>query len=126
MLEHFSRKTERSLFRTRSVQRDAESDNARVKAIWLVIQQALQAAEAEHTGLLKRMDSVMASALVSLGNGTDEYLTRDAVNNRQLSRLEEEIRNGERRSKELSHMIVEFEALRTALRLKFPDFRESS
>jgi hypothetical protein len=125
MLERFSRKTDRFLFKTRSVDRDAETDNIRVGAVWRAIQLSLQAADAERAGLLKRMDSAMAGALVSLGNGTDEYLTRDALDNRRLGEREAEIRNGERRLKQLAHTIAQFEALKTALQLKFPNFSAS-
>src|ERR1041385_5961600 len=45
--------------------RDAESDRARLASIMSAIQTALNAAEAEHSGLQKRLDDVMARAAVS-------------------------------------------------------------
>ena len=34
-----------------------------------------------HSGLSRRVDDVLARAAVTFGNGTDEYLEREALNN---------------------------------------------
>jgi hypothetical protein len=62
-------------------------------------------------------------ALVSLGNGTDEYLTRDSRDNRRLDRLEQEMREAEHGLQQLAEDIAHFEFLKTSLKIRFHDFR---
>ena len=126
MLELLSRTKARQFFRTRSFNRDAESDHARVELVSRSIEQSLRVAQAEKAGLIRRLEQATVRALVPLGNGTDEYLTRDALDNRLLDRLEQEILKGERRLQQLAHDIAHFEFLRTALMVRFPDFKPSS
>src|SRR5260370_42198279 len=68
-------------FRARSAERDAETDLARAGSIVTAIETALHAAESEQAGLNRRVDDVLARAPVTFGNGTDEYLDRDALDN---------------------------------------------
>ena len=58
-------------FKTRSADRDAETDYSRVEPVFRSIGQALKAAQAEHSGLDNRMQDVLARASISLGNGSD-------------------------------------------------------
>src|ERR1700687_3513736 len=66
-------------FRARSAERDAETDRLRVGSILEAIDYALHAAEQEQSGLNRRVEDVLARASVTVGNGTDEYLERDAL-----------------------------------------------
>src|ERR1700738_2446022 len=68
-------------FRARSADRDAETDRSRVETIIAAIEDALHAAEQEQTGLNRRVEDVLARAAVTFGNGTDEYLEREALAN---------------------------------------------
>jgi hypothetical protein len=86
----------------------------------------VRAAQAEQAGLIQRLEELTERALVPLGNGTDEYLTRDALDNRRLGELEQEILQAERSLERLAHDIAHFEFLRTALKVRFPDFKPSS
>lgn len=126
MLELFSPTRARQFFRTRSVDRDTRSDQARVELVSRSIEWSLRAAQAEQAGLIRRLEEVTARALGPLGNGTDEYLTRDALDNRRLDQLEQEILKGECRLQRLAHDIAHFEFLRTALLAGFPDSGPSS
>src|SRR4051794_4903614 len=89
-------------FKARSAERDAEADLLRVGSIVTAIETALQAAEKEQAGLSRRVDDVLARAAVTLGNGTDEYLEREALDNHHQDLFDAAILNGQRRLKELA------------------------
>lgn len=125
ILDLFSRPTARQFFRARSVNRDAESDHARVELVSRSITWSLQAARAEQAALVRRLEDVTTRALAPLGNDTDEHLTRDDLDTRRLGQLEQDMRQIERRLEQLAHNIVHFEFLRTALMVRFPDFKPS-
>lgn len=61
------------------------------------IENALHAAEQEQSGLNERVEDVLARAAVTLGNGTDEYLERDARDSHHQDLFSAEISNGQRR-----------------------------
>jgi hypothetical protein len=125
ILELFSQNRARQFFRARSANRDAESDHARVELVSRSIEWSLQAARAEQTALVRRLEDVTTRALVPLGNDTDGHLTRDDLDTRRLGQLEQDMRQIERRLDQLAQHIVHFEFLRTALMVRFPDFKPS-
>jgi hypothetical protein len=110
-------------FKARSVDRDAETDRSRVNSILAAIKDALQAAEQEQSGLNRRVEDVVARAAVTLGNGTDEYLERDALDSHHQDLFSAEISNGQRRLKELAAQITHFKFLKAAVLSRFPDFK---
>jgi hypothetical protein len=110
-------------FRARSADRDTETDRQRVGSILLAIEGALAAAEAEQSGLTRRVDDFLARAAVTFGNGTDEYLTREALDSHHHDLFDDEISNGQRRLQELIHTITHFKFLKAATLSRFPDFR---
>ena len=110
-------------FKARSADRDAETDRSRVGSILVAIENALHAAEQEQSGLNQRVEDVLARAAVTLGNGTDEYLERDARDSYHQDLFSAEISNGQRRLKELTTEITHFKFLKTATLSRFPDFR---
>lgn len=126
MFQLFLRARADQFFKARSADRDAEADRSRVESIARVIEHSLLAAQAEKAGLIRRLDDISARAAVSVGNGTDEYLTREALDNRLLGQLETEILNGQRRLEQLAHNITHFKFLRVALVTRFVDFKPSS
>ena len=87
------------------------------------IESSLLAAQAERADLEQRLKELTRRALVSLGNGTDEYLTRDSRDNRRLDRLEQEMREAELGLQQLAEDIGHFEFLKTSLKIRFRDFR---
>src|SRR5258708_21337254 len=113
-------------FRVRSAERDAETDLARVGSIVTAIETALHAAENEQSGLSRRVDDVLARAAVTFGNGTDEYLERDALDNYHQDLFTAEIFNGQRRLKELAATVSHFKFLKTATLSRFPDYKASA
>jgi len=109
-------------FKARSAERDAETDRARIGSIVTAIETALQAAENEQSGLSRRVDDVLARAAVTIGNGTDEYLEREALDNHHQDLFDAEILNGQRRLKELAAEIAHFKFMKAAVLSRFPDF----
>ena len=110
-------------FRARSADRDAETDRSRVSSILKAVETALHAAEQEQSGLNRRVEDVLARAAVTLGNGTDEYLEREALDNHHQDLFSTEITNGQRRLKELASTITHFKFLKTAVMSRFPDLK---
>ena len=110
-------------FKARSADRDTETDRQRVGSILLAIETALAAAEAEQSGLTRRVDDFLARAAVTFGNGTDEYLTREALDSHHHDLFDNEISNGQRRLQELVHTITHIKFLKAATLSRFPDFK---
>jgi hypothetical protein len=110
-------------FKARSADRDVKTDRLRVESILLAIETSLTAAEAEQSGLTRRVDDFLARAAVTFGNGTDEYLTREALDSHHHDLFDNEISNGQRRLQELALTISHFKFLKTAILSRFPDFK---
>jgi hypothetical protein len=110
-------------FKARSADRDAETDRLRVGSILYAIETALAAAEAEQSGLTQRVDDFLARAAVTFGNGTDEYLTREALDSLHHDLFDREISSGQRRLQELGLTISHFRFLKAAMLSRFPDFK---
>src|ERR1700730_13427195 len=123
MFPLFSRARANHSFKARSPGRDTEPDQTRVASTLDAIEEALEGAKAEQAGLKSRIDDVLARAAVTLGNDSDEYLTRDPEDNHYQSLLNTEIANGQRRLNELEVTIGHFKFLKTALITRFPDFK---
>jgi hypothetical protein len=113
-------------FRARSADRDAQTDRSRVGEIMTAIEAALQAAENEHAGLSRRVEDVLSRAAVTFGNGTDEYLEREALDSHHQDLFGTEIANGQRRLKELSSEINHVKFLKAAVLTRFPDYKPSA
>src|ERR1700674_5105678 len=109
--------------RSRSADRDAETDRLRVSSISEVIENALRAAEQEQSGLNRRVEDVLARAAVTLGNGTDEYLEREALDSQHQDLFGAAISHGQRRLKELATAITHFKFLKAATLSRFPDYK---
>ena len=126
MFEFFSRSRASHRFKARSPDRDAETDRARVATILNAIKEALSKAESEHTGLKTRIHDVLARAAVTVGNDTDEYLTRDAKDTKYQNLLGLEIANGQLRLSELEASIAHYRFLKAALLSRFPNAKAPS
>jgi hypothetical protein len=108
-------------FKARAADRDAETDRARVGSVLEAVESALHAAEQEQSGLYRRVEDVLARAAVTIGNGSDEYLEREALDSHHQDLFGREISNGQRRLKELANSITHFKFLKTAIMSRFPD-----
>jgi hypothetical protein len=119
----FGARAQGSDFKARGADRDAETDRLRVESIMAAIETALAAAEVEHAGLSGRVQDVLARAAVTFGNASDEYLTREPLDNHHQNLFTKEILNGQRRLKQLADAISHFKFLKTALLTRFPDLK---
>src|SRR3954451_25141834 len=115
MFQLFRKGRTTGTFKARSAGRDAETDLARLRSVFDSIEAAIQSAEAEFAGLTRRVDDVLARAAMTVGSGTDEYLSREDLDSRLLDRLDVEIANGQRRLDELSTSITHFKSLKAGL-----------
>lgn len=122
MIQLFRRVRANNYFKTRSAGRNVETDHARVTSIFRSIEDALEGAKAEQAGLKSRIDNALARAAVTLGNDSDEYLTRDPTDDHYQNLLGTEIADGQRRLNELGMTISHIEFLKTAIVTRFPDF----
>jgi hypothetical protein len=113
-------------FKARSAGRDAETDWSRVGSILEAIEHALHGAEQEQSGLNRRVEDMLARAAVTLGNGTDEYLEREALDSHHQDLFGTEIANGQRRLKELATAITHFKFLKAATLSRFPDYKPAA
>ncbi|MDE2378860.1 hypothetical protein [Bradyrhizobium sp.] len=110
-------------FKARSAERDADTDQARIAAIMAAIEAALQEAEREQAGLNRRVDDALARAAVTFGNGTDEYLEREPLDNHHQDLFAADISNGQRRLKELASTISHLKFVKAAMLTRFPDVK---
>ena len=113
-------------FRARAPGRDAETDRSRVESILLAVETSLTAAEAEQSGFSRRVEDVLARAAVTIGNDSDEYLTREPLDNHHQDLFGIEILNGQRRLRELALAISHFKFLKAAILSRFPDFKAAT
>lgn len=126
MFQFLRKPSSRAQFRARSASRDAETDQARALPILSAIEEALDAARVEKSGLSVRIDDVLGRAAVTFGNDSDEYLTREPQDSRHQDLMGREIANGQRRLAELDVTIAHFEFLRTAVLTRFPNLGASN
>lgn len=110
-------------FKARSAERDAETDRARVGSVIAALETALHEAEREQVGLNQRVDDALARAAVTFGNGNDEYLERESLDNHHQDLFAADISNGQRRLKELTATIGHLKFVKAALLTRFPDFK---
>ena len=122
MIQFFRKARPNDYFKTRSAARNTEIDHARLTSIFRSIEDALEGAKAEQAGLKSRVDDALARSAVTLGNDSDEYLTRDPEDNHYQNLLGTEIADGQRRLSELEVTISHIRFLKTALLSRFPDF----
>lgn len=126
MFQLFLRARAPDYFKSRSATRDETTDQARLGNIIGVIEGALTAAEGERAGLNRRIEDVLARAAITLGNGTDEYLERDAVDSQHQDAFDAEIKNGQRRLAHLDSQIEHLKFLKTTVIARFPGLESSS
>jgi len=113
-------------FRVRSAARDAETDRSRANSVLAALEGVIREAEQEQSGLNRRVEDVLARAAVTIGNGADEYLERDALDSHHQTLFGSEISNGQRRLDELAATIAHFQFLKAALLSRFPNVQPAT
>jgi hypothetical protein len=126
MFKIFPRARTANYFKARSSSRDSETDSERISSVFCSIEDALAASKTERSGLTSRINDALMRASVTLGNDSDEYLTREAQDTHYQNLLGAEIANGQRRLSQLEMNINHFQFLKTALITRFPDFKSRS
>jgi hypothetical protein len=124
--QYFGGRVTNPNFRARAPGRDAETDRSRVESILLAVETSLTAAEAEQSGLTRRVEDVQARAAVTIGNDSDEYLTREPLDSHHQDLFDVEISNGQRRLRELVVAISHFRFLKAAILSRFPDLKPTA
>ena len=102
---------------------ERHAETARVGLIVTAIENALHAAEMEKFSLSQRVDDALSRAAVTFGNGTEEYLERDWLDNHHQDLLAAEISNGQRRLDELTTTIAHFEFIMAQVFGRFPEYK---
>jgi hypothetical protein len=121
MIKQLFRSRTKGRFQARSSERDASADEQAVISIAVAIDLVLERAEAERTGLKRRLDDVISRAAIVGGNDIEDYLTRAVDRSKMLSDSDAEIRRGQARLAVIEQNISHFKFLRTALQTRFPD-----
>jgi predicted component of type VI protein secretion system len=107
-------------FRTRSEQRDTDTDNEAIMSIAAAIETALNKAENERTGLKARLEDILSRAAIVGGNDIDDYLTRTEDRSTMLGNADAKIRRAEERLKVLDQNNVHIKFLKTACKPASP------
>lgn len=121
LVEFFKSRTE--TFRTRSGDRDRQTDTARIAKIMEALDEALDGSRAERGGLDRRLGDVLARAAISGGNGDDEHLTRDSSAIDRLKAFDAEIKGAQHRLESLDQHIAQFETLKREVISRFPEWQ---
>ena len=107
-------------FRSRSPERDRETDIHKIAPIFRQVERALQTFNPELRGLEIRIEASRLRGSFLVGNETDGYLTRDAADSNRLCQIDAEMKTGEARLAVLHHNIASLQAIREDLLDKFP------
>jgi hypothetical protein len=122
MLKGLFRSRSSGGFRTRSPERDAETDAARIGQIGAKISDVLEAFEKEREGLNRRISEAQMLASVTVGTATDEYVTREPAQAEGLASYEAEMRRGRERLATLENHISNLKFMRAAYATRFGEF----
>ncbi len=109
-------------FRTRSAERDTESDATIIESVGTAIRDALAAFEKQREGLGRRVSEAQMLASVTVGTATDEYVTREPTQASGLASYEAEMQRGRERVMTLESHINNLKFLRAAFATRFSDF----
>lgn len=90
------------------------------------INDALKKAEAEKQLFESRIGDAVGRAAVTLGNGDDEYLEREALDTHHLNLFDAEIRDRSQYLVRLEQNIEHFKNLREMLLAAFPEIGQES
>jgi hypothetical protein len=120
---YLSGRREDQFFKARSAERDTQTDQSRVASVLEAIENALQEAEHEQSGLSRRVENALARGAVTPVNAIDEDLDHEAPDSHHQVLLGTEIANGQRRLQELATAITHFKFLKAATLSRFPDYK---
>ncbi len=122
MLKRLFRSRSSDGFRTRSAERDILADAALIERVGASIRDALVAFEKEREGLGRRISEAQTLASVTVGTGTDDYITREPTKAEGLASYEAEMRSGRERLIKLENHISNLKFMRAAFATRFGEF----
>jgi len=108
-------------FRTRSADRDRLTDKETLGQVAEALETALDKLQSEHNGLSRRVDEAAAMASLAVGNGSDEYLSRDVEKSDSLRGFENDMKVGRERLRIVDQHIRNLRFLRAAFLTRFPE-----
>jgi hypothetical protein len=111
-------------FKVRTAERDRETDKDRILPILGSIEKALVGAKKEMDALKIRVRDARDLASFAVGTESDEYLSREAKDDRRISEYEQQMIAGEDRIRQLDLQIANLIELRNMTKTRFPDSRE--
>ena len=114
-------RSRKAQFHARSPERDKETDLMNIARVTKALDQAIENCAAEREGLGRRLADVTSRAAIVAGNDSNEYLERERADSDELSALDSEVKNAQRRLDELSFNIAQFEHLREELKSRFSE-----
>jgi hypothetical protein len=109
-----------AIFRVRASERDTQTDQERVRGVLRAIDAAIGSAEKERNALGLRVKNAQDLAAMSVGNASDEYLTREPKDERSISAYEQQMIAGHKRVEELNTHIASLNAVRETCLARFP------
>ncbi|MBP1064842.1 hypothetical protein JOE51_006309 [Bradyrhizobium japonicum] len=83
------------------------------------LEAAIEEADNERLGLKRRVEDALARAAVTLGNGSDEYLEREPLDDHHQSLFSQQISNGERRLAVLNETLSRLRSMKTTAERRF-------
>ena len=122
MLKRLFRSRSSNGFRTRSADRDIDADEALIGRVGTSIRDALATLEKEREGLSRRISDAQMLASVTVGTGTDDYVTREPAQAKGLASYEAEMRRGRERLTKLENHISNLKFMRAAFATRFSEF----
>jgi predicted nucleic acid-binding Zn-ribbon protein len=108
-------------FKVRSAERDDKTDEHRIAPILAAIEVALGDATKEIEALRIRVRDARDLASFAAGTESDEYLSREAKDDRRISDYEQQLIAGENRIRQLDRQISSLTELRDLSNNRFPE-----
>jgi hypothetical protein len=119
MIMQLFRRQSSGEFRTRSPDRDRQTDLATLGGVGKAIDDALTTLQTESEGLSRRLNDARERASLAAGNDYDEYLTREPSKLTGLRRYEDEMRQATSRLKVLDEDIAHLRFVRATFYTRF-------
>jgi hypothetical protein len=113
-------------FRIRSAERDERSDQSALALVDTALTHALDKLQAERNGLADRVQAALIRASMTVGTGTDEYLTREPSRTSNLRVFETDLARGTDRIAQIDKRLKDLSFVRAVFCRRFPEFKSTA
>jgi hypothetical protein len=113
-------------FRIRSAERDESNDQSVLALVDTALDHALEKLQAERNGLADRVQAALVRASMTVGTGTDEYLTRDPSRTSDLRTFETDLIRGTDRIAQIDKKLKSLRFVRAVFCRRFPEFKSTA